>query len=397
MPLGELDLAGFPAEIDRASIAHRREVEESEVEVLDDAAVRFDPVDEPHDLGLELGERARAAAVARAVGAADAERRVGLEQPDREVATLRPELLEEGLQHRDEGVGFLGRKELHMRRLVIVTGLSGAGKSQAMKSLEDFGFACLDNAPPVLARPFIALAEEAGYTNAALALDVRTLGPFGNAVAALDELEAAGLHAEVLFLDAEDETLIRRYSETRRRHPFGEDGVGLAEAIDAERASLAALRDRASVVWDTTRLTLGQLKDRIGTTFAGTDARRLRISIVAFGFKYGVPLDADLVFDVRFLPNPNYVEGLRELTGADAPVAAYLEAIPDTEAFLERFVPLIDFLVPRYEREGKSQVTIAIGCTGGRHRSVYLGRRLQRHLSETTGALATFDARDVNR
>ena len=284
-----------------------------------------------------------------------------------------------------------------MRRLVIVTGLSGAGKSQAMKSLEDFGFACLDNAPPVLARPFVALAEEAGYANAAIALDVRTLGPFGDAVAALDELDAAGVHIDLLFLDAEDETLIRRYSETRRRHPYGENGAGLAEAIGAERASLAALRDRANVVWDTTRMTLGQLKDRIGQTFAGADARRLRVGIVAFGFKYGLPLDADLLFDVRFLPNPNYVEGLRELTGADAPVAAYLEAIPDTESFLARLFPLIDFLVPRYEHEGKSQVTVAIGCTGGRHRSVYLGRRLQRHLSETTGVLATFDARDVNR
>jgi UPF0042 nucleotide-binding protein len=284
-----------------------------------------------------------------------------------------------------------------MRRLVIVTGLSGAGKSQAMKSLEDFGFACLDNAPPVLARPFVALAEEAGYANAALALDVRTLGPFGDPVAAVDELGAAGQRADVLFLDAEDETLIRRYSETRRRHPFGENGVGLAEAIAAERASLAALRDRADIVWDTTRLTLGQLKDRIGTTFAGADERRLRVSIVAFGFKYGIPLDADLVFDVRFLPNPNYVAGLRELTGADAPVVAYLEAIPDTEGFLERIFSLLDFLVPRYEREGKSQVTIAIGCTGGRHRSVYVGRRLQQHLRETTAAPATFEARDVNR
>jgi UPF0042 nucleotide-binding protein len=284
-----------------------------------------------------------------------------------------------------------------MRRLVIVTGLSGAGKSQAMKSLEDFGFACLDNAPPVLAREFVALAEQAGIEHAALALDVRTLGPFGDAVAAIDQLIAEGLHPQVLFLDAEDETLIRRYSETRRRHPFGENGVGLAEAIVAERASLAGLRDRANVVWDTTRLTLGQLKDRIGTSFAGADARRLRVAIVAFGFKYGVPLDADLVFDVRFLPNPNYVEGLRELTGADAPVAAYLEAIPDTEAFLQRLLPLLDFLLPRYEQEGKSQVTIGIGCTGGRHRSVYLGRRLQRYLSERAGALATFDARDVNR
>jgi UPF0042 nucleotide-binding protein len=284
-----------------------------------------------------------------------------------------------------------------MRRLVIVTGLSGAGKSQAMKSFEDFGFGCLDNAPPVLARRFVALAGEAGFTHAALAMDVRTLGPFGDALVALDELEASGLRPEVLFLDADDETLIRRYSETRRRHPFGENGTGLADAIAAERASLAALRDRAAVVWDTSRMTLGQLKERIGTTFAGTDARRLRVSIVAFGFKYGVPLDADLVFDVRFLPNPNYVEGLRELTGADDPVAEYLEAVPETEAFLERLFPLLDFMVPRFELEGKSQLTLAIGCTGGRHRSVYLGRRIQRHLEETTNVIAAFDARDVSR
>ena len=284
-----------------------------------------------------------------------------------------------------------------MRRLVIVTGLSGAGKSQTMKSFEDFGFACLDNVPPVLARDFIALAERSGTAGAALALDVRTLGAFGDPPTVLDELEAAGLHPEVLFLDAEDETLIRRFSETRRRHPYGLEGRGLAEAIAAERAALAKLRDRATVVWDTTRLTLGMLKDRVGTTFAGTDARRLRVAVVAFGFKYGVPLDADLVFDVRFLPNPNYVEGLRELTGADAPVAAYLEALPDTEAFLQRLFPLLDFLIPRFEREGKSQVTVAIGCTGGRHRSVYLGRRLQHHLADATGALATFEARDVSR
>jgi|SRR5579884_466630 len=284
-----------------------------------------------------------------------------------------------------------------MRRLVIVTGLSGAGKSQAMKSFEDFGFGCLDNAPPVLAGRFVALAGEAGFTRTALAMDVRTSGPYGSALDALDRLEADGLQPEVLFLDADDETLIRRYSETRRRHPFGDGGVGLADAIAAERASLAALRDRANAVWDTSRMTLGQLKERIGTTFAETDARRLRVSIVAFGFKYGLPLDADLVFDVRFLPNPNYVEGLRELTGADEPVARYLEDVPDTEAFLERLWALVDFLVPRFEQEGKSQLTIAIGCTGGRHRSVYLGRRVQQHLSATTNVLATFDARDLNR
>ena len=200
----------------------------------------------------------------------------------------------------------------------------------------------------------------------------------------------------MLFLDAEDETLIRRYSETRRRHPFATRGVGLGEAIAAERASLAHLRDRADFVWDTTQLTLGQLKDRIGSTFC-SDARRLRVGVVAFGFRYGVPLDADLVFDVRFLPNPNYVDGLRELTGADAPVAAFLEAIPDTDAFMQRLLALLDFLLPRYEREGKSQVTIAIGCTGGRHRSVYVGRRVAEHVRATSGVIATFDARDVKR
>jgi RNase adapter protein RapZ len=284
-----------------------------------------------------------------------------------------------------------------MRRLVIVTGLSGAGKSQTMKSLEDFGFACLDNAPPVLARAFTRLVDEAGLSNAALALDVRTLGPFGDAVAAIEELGRDGTHPEVLFLDAEDETLIRRYSETRRRHPYGEGVASLSEAIAAERAALAALRDRADIVWDTSQLTLGQLKDRVGTTFLSPEARRLRVAIVAFGFKYGLPLDADLLFDVRFLPNPNYIEGLRELTGTDAPVAAYLEAVPDTEPFLQHIFALLDFLVPRYEQEGKSQVTIAIGCTGGRHRSVYVGRRILRHLTETTDAIATFDARDVNR
>ncbi|HTW83663.1 MAG TPA: RNase adapter RapZ [Candidatus Sulfotelmatobacter sp.] len=284
-----------------------------------------------------------------------------------------------------------------MRRLVIVTGLSGAGKSQAMKSFEDFGFACLDNAPPVMAVPFVALAREGGQRDAALALDVRTLGPFGDPVAAVEALQAGGQHPEVLFLDADDATLIRRYSETRRRHPYHEDGAGLGEAIAAERTALAPLRDHADVVWDTSRMTLGELKERIATTFVGGEARRLRVAIVAFGFKYGLPLDADLVFDVRFLPNPNYVEALRDLTGYDGPVAAYLEAVPDTDAFLERVLPLLDFLIPRYALEGKSQVRVAIGCTGGRHRSVYLGRRIQQHLSETTSAIATFDARDLAR
>ncbi|MBV9440644.1 MAG: RNase adapter RapZ [Candidatus Eremiobacteraeota bacterium] len=284
-----------------------------------------------------------------------------------------------------------------MRRLVIVTGLSGAGKTQAMKSFEDFGFACLDNAPPALARSFVALADEADFPGIALALDARALGPFGDPLAALEELAGAGLCPELLFLDADDAALIRRYSETRRRHPYGTDAFGLAGAVAAERAALAGLRARADAVWDTSALTLGQLKERIRTTFAGGEQRRMRVAIVSFGFKYGVPLDADLVLDVRFLPNPNYVEELRALSGADAPVAAYLEAVPDTEAFLARLFPLLDFLIPRYEAEGKSLVTLAVGCTGGRHRSVYLGRRILRHLAGNDGVVATFDARDLRR
>jgi UPF0042 nucleotide-binding protein len=201
----------------------------------------------------------------------------------------------------------------------------------------------------------------------------------------------------VLFLDAEDDTLIRRYSETRRRHPYSGERLGLAEAIAAERAALAGLRDRADLVWDTTHMTQGELKNRIGATFSGGDTRRLHVAVVSFGFKHGIPLDADLVFDVRFLPNPNYIEGLRGLTGADAPVAEYLEAVADTAPFLERLFALIDFLIPRYEREGKSQLTLAIGCTGGRHRSVYIGRRIAAHVMETSHAVATFDARDLVR
>ena len=281
-----------------------------------------------------------------------------------------------------------------MRRLVIVTGLSGAGKSQAMKSLEDFGFACLDAAPPVLARAFVDLAAQSGAVNIALAPDVRTAGPYGDTLAMLDELEAAGEHPELLFLDADDDALIRRYSATRRRHPFMGKAHGLEAAIAEERAALTPLRDRASVVFDTSRFTLGMLKDRLGAMFAQNE-RKLRVSVVAFGFKAGVPLDADLMFDVRFLPNPYYVDGLRELTGADDAVAEYLEALPDTETFLQHVFGLLDFLLARYESEGKSQLTLAIGCTGGRHRSVYLGRRIRDHIVETSNAVATFEARDL--
>ncbi len=265
-----------------------------------------------------------------------------------------------------------------------------------MKSFEDFGFACLDNVPPVLASSYVDLVAKTERETAAVAFDVRTGGAFGDAMATLDALEASGRRPELLFLDADDQTLVRRYSETRRRHPLGVSAPTLVDAISTERASLATLRERADFVWDTTNFTQGMLKEHIASAFVSDGAKHTRVTIIAFGYKFGVPLDADWVFDVRFLPNPHYVPNLRPLTGNDAAVQAYLAAVPDLEPFLERFFALIDFVVPRARAEGKSQLTFAIGCTGGRHRSVYLSHRLAAHLSER-GEDTIVEERDIRR
>ena len=287
---------------------------------------------------------------------------------------------------------------MSLQSFVIVTGLSGAGKSQAMKSFEDLGYYCLDNLPPNLSMALVALVEQGGIHRVAIALDVRTHGPFGDPLAALDGLTEAGFVPELLFLDADDEALVRRYSETRRRHPFATDADHLTVAIGKERASLAPLRARAQHVWDTSGLTHGMLKERIQTTFLGVNGElKLRVALLAFGFKFGVPLDADCILDVRFLPNPHYVAELRPLTGDDAPVAAYLEALPETAIFLEKTLALLDFLMPQYRKEGKSQLTIAIGCTGGRHRSVYLMRRIAMHLQANPTLAVSTEQRDVER
>jgi UPF0042 nucleotide-binding protein len=284
-----------------------------------------------------------------------------------------------------------------MRRLVIVTGLSGAGKSQAMKSFEDFGFACLDNVPPVLAPAFVDLVRASGREAAAVAFDVRSGGAFGEATATLEQMLNDGYAPEVLFLDADDETLVRRYSETRRRHPLFCTAATLIEAIAAERASLAGLRERADHLWDTTNFTQAILKDHIHATFVSADTPHTRTTVIAFGFKYGAPLDADWTFDVRFLPNPHYELALRPLNGNDAEVAAFLEASPDLEPFLAKLFDLVDFVIPRARAEGKSQLTFAVGCTGGRHRSVYVARRLARHLEERGERSPAVEERDLRR
>ena len=267
-----------------------------------------------------------------------------------------------------------------MQRFVVVAGSSGAGVSQALKSFEDLGFHTLDNVPPAFSCDIVTLAKRTGIERIALSLDSRTGGAFGTALAALDALDALGIAVELLFLDASNDTLVRRYSETRRRHP-SDGGGSLTAAIARERLALEPLRERACVAWDTTGMTLATLKARIFATYgADLASDRFTVRVVAFGFKHGIPLDADLLFDVRFFPNPYYVPELRDLTGLDPAVADFMEAQPLTDAFLMRLSDFIDFLVPHYRHEGKARLTIAIGCTGGRHRSVYLARRLARHL-----------------
>lgn len=281
-----------------------------------------------------------------------------------------------------------------LSRFVVVTGCSGAGKSQAMKSLEDAGYTCVDNLPPALADHLLSLAQQQGIARLALSLDVTTGGVYGDALAALAAFEQRGIGFDLLFLDAADEAIVRRYSETRRRHPAA-DGESLTTAVDRERRALAPLRDRATEVWDTTEYTPHALKRRLLATYGGpAAAAHLAVHVVAFGYKYGVPLEADMVFDVRFFPNPNYEPGLKELTGLDPEVIAYMDALSETQPFLARMTGLVDFLVPLFRREGKSRLTIAIGCTGGRHRSVYVAQRLADHL-ETHGVTVVRQLREL--
>lgn len=266
-----------------------------------------------------------------------------------------------------------------------------------MKTFEDLGFYCVDNLPPALAPQALALLSAGHLERVAVALDVRTGGPLGEARAALDALQLDHVPLEILFLEAQDGTLVRRYSETRRRHPLAGAGT-LVEAIATERAALAPLRERSTQVIDTTALTHAGLKERIAAAYApAASQRRLLAIIIAFGFKYGIPLDVDLLFDVRFLRNPNYVAELKVLSGSDQAVGAFIEADPAYAAFMERLYELLDFLVPRYVAEGKSQLTIGIGCTGGRHRSVFIAQQLVRHFGANEHVQPHLDLRDFNR
>ncbi len=263
--------------------------------------------------------------------------------------------------------------------VVVVTGLSGAGRSTALHVLEDLGFFCVDNLPPpVLPQMLATLAPESAIAKVALGIDVRTGAFLEAADPVFQGLSAGGLDVEILFLDAADSALVQRYSETRRPHPLAPGGDLLA-AIQNERERLATLRARARHVIDTTRLNVHELRRLLVDLVARTGGRpRMITRFVSFGFKYGLPVDADLVFDLRYLPNPHFVPELRPKTGQDADVAAFVIGAPETQELLGDLERMLSRLLPRYEREGKTYLTIAIGCTGGRHRSVAVAEELGR-------------------
>ena len=272
--------------------------------------------------------------------------------------------------------------EMISPRLVILTGLSGAGKTQALRHLEDLGFFCIDNLPPTLIPKFAELCAQSSrpIDRLALVVDIRGGEFFDDLFEVLNGLDRKGTYYEILFLEASDESLVRRFKESRRSHPLSMHGEVL-KSIREERACLQELRGRAHKIIDTSDLTTQQLKKEVSELFAcNMDLPRLRIAIVSFGYKYGIPLDSDLVFDVRFLPNPHYDPALRCLTGNDSQVEEFIFSSPTTDEFMKKFFNMIEFLIPEYVKEGKSTITIAIGCTGGQHRSVVVANLLSRRL-----------------
>jgi RNase adapter protein RapZ len=289
-----------------------------------------------------------------------------------------------------------GRHPKHVE-LFVITGYSGAGKSEAIAAFEDSGYFCVDNLPPgmIAALGELFRHEGSGVRRAAVVTDVRGGTYFADLVAVLADLEGGGLEPTLLFLEADEQALVDRYKETRRRHPLAPDGR-VVEGIRAEREILGPLRERADVVMDTTGLTGAMLRRRIATDLLGPrHAAKLALTLLTFGFKNGPPRDADLVLDVRFLPNPHYREDLRPLTGRDPQVVEHIEAGELASEFYARILPLVDFLLPAYVAEGKTHLTIAIGCTGGRHRSITVADRIARHLASRDDVALRVVHRDV--
>jgi len=280
--------------------------------------------------------------------------------------------------------------------VLVVTGMSGAGRSSAAKVLEDLGYTVIDNLPPQL----LALAVQAhdipeAHDHLAVVIDSRGGLPIDELRYAITELEREGVLTRIVFLDAEDDVIVSRYEENRRPHPLGLDTI--SEAIDAERALLGELKEMADLVIDTSNLNVHQLRERLTTQFSADEMNRpMRVSIRSFGFKHGAPRDTDLVFDVRFLPNPHWVPELRDLRGTQQPVSDYVLRSDGAKEFVDRVDELLEFLIPMFQSEGKSYLSIGIGCTGGHHRSVAIAEELANRLS-AHGVNASVRHRDLER
>lgn len=282
---------------------------------------------------------------------------------------------------------------------LIITGLSGAGKSRAADVLEDLEYYCVDNMPVALMPRFAELCVATGgrYEKVALVTDVREKDGFGLLLETLDQLNSMNISCRILYMDADLRTLVRRYKESRRPHPLAGPGVSVEEAVAKEAELLAPVRERADYIVNTSSLTLGMLQNKLFDLFAGEgNKRRIDVTVMSFGYKHGIPMDADLVFDARFLPNPFYVDELRPMCGLDRPVAEFVFSYQQTRTFLEKLEEMLDFLLPLYLEEGKLTLTIAIGCTGGRHRSVAVASALAGHL-KCFGVPVVSINRDMNK
>ena len=281
-----------------------------------------------------------------------------------------------------------------MRDFLIITGMSGAGRSTAAATFEDLGWLVMNNLPPALLFNVADVASKPGSETERMVLAIGASPYLDDLLPAVDRLRTEGSRVRVLFLEASDEALVRRYENRRRRHPLGQEGI--TGGIERERELLDPVKAAADVVVDTTDLNEHQLRERLIDMFASDDESKMQTSVVSFGYKHGIPLDVDLVLDCRFLPNPHWIDELRPLTGLDAPVRDYFLDQPETKEFMARLNGLFEFLLPAYVKEGKSYLTVAVGCTGARHRSVVLAEELAR-LIEEQGFAPVVQHRDVER
>lgn len=284
----------------------------------------------------------------------------------------------------------------YAHEVVIITGMSGAGKTVAVQSFEDLGFYCIDNIPPDLLITFLALLRNSKkkIQRIAVVMDLRGREFFESVIDALDELqEEEDVQARILFLDADNETLVRRYKETRRSHPLAHTGLPL-EGINLERKLLSEIKGRAKTVINTSKLKPRELREKIIAEFSHSNESTFSVNVMSFGFKHGLPIDADLVFDVRFLKNPYYVEELRHKTGLQTEVSSYVLATEETQQLITKLTDLFQFMIPQYKYEGKSQLVIAFGCTGGQHRSVTLAEYFGKLFGQEENTVITH--RDIN-